>query len=339
MQSLTFTVPRLLQTLLSLRYPNGLFAASRWDAGTGYHRAWIRDNVYVALCLEQVDPAFAIRTYHALLDCIRKHEWKLDAAIQRKPELSYYHLHPRYDPVDMAEVEGEWGNKQHDAIGLLLFAIGGAIGKGMRIIRNEDDARVLQKLIFYLDAVEYWHAPDHGIWENEETAHTSSIGACVAGLRAIESHLFVPEVLIERGEAALRAILPRESALRETDMALLSLIWPLNIVDAETAGDILKRVEDQLVRNKGVIRHAGDWYYAHPESTAEAEWPLGFAWLAMIYKQQGNNPKYQFYLRKLMECLTEGHVPELYYGGTNTPNENTPLAWAQAMLIALVAGR
>ncbi|HLC66759.1 MAG TPA: glycoside hydrolase family 15 protein, partial [Candidatus Nanoarchaeia archaeon] len=302
--------------------------------------AWIRDNVYIALCLEQIDEHLAVPTYHALLGVLKRHEWKLDEALRRKPTQSYFFVHPRYDPVDQTEVEGEWGNKQHDAVGLFLFAIGRAVSKGMSIIRSEDDARILQKLIFYLDAVEYWKEPDNGIWENEEVLHASSIGACVAGLQAMQKHLFVPQVLIERGEQALRKLLPQESALRETDLALLSLIWPLNVVDSETAENILKRVEDQLVRNKGVIRHVGDWYYAHPETQREAEWPLGFAWLAMIYKQKGNAQKYRFYLRKLMDTLTEeGNVPELFYGSTNIPNQNTPLAWGQAIMLALSGDR
>ena len=121
----TLSPPRILQTLYAMRYPNGLFSAARWDTETGYHRTWIRDNLYVALCLERIDPAFAIRTYHALLDLILKHEWKLDAAIKRKPDMPYYYLHPRYDP-DMAEVEGDWGKEVFGGR-TVLGVVGGGI--------------------------------------------------------------------------------------------------------------------------------------------------------------------------------------------------------------------
>src|SRR3989344_4760892 len=206
MQAITIAIPSMLRTLYGMRYPNGLFSAARWDVQTGYHRAWIRDNAYVALCLEQVDPQLAIRTYHALLDLLLKQEPKIDCAIARKPMASDDHIHARFEPTTMGEVGDEWGNKQNDAIGIVLFAIGNAIARGMPVIRDTADARILQKLVFYLDAVEYWQSPDNGIWEDAEVLHASSIGACLAGLRAIQPHLFVPQVLIERGESALRTI-------------------------------------------------------------------------------------------------------------------------------------
>ena len=44
--------------------------------------------------------------------------------------------------------------------------------------------------------------------------------------------------------------------------------------------------------------------------------------------------KYAHYSRKTLEAMNEkGEMPELYYGKTNEYNENTPLAWGQALCI------
>jgi len=187
----------------------------------------------------------------------------------------------------------------------------------------------VQKLVKYLEAIEYWHDADNGMWEDREEVHASSIGACLAGLIAVQHIVNVPLHLIAHGEHALRTMLPRESVTKHVDMALLSLIWPYKVVTAKEREQILKNVEE-LVREKGVIRFTGDWYYNNGK---ESEWPMGHAWLAIIYKQLGQEHKYRFYLEKARNTLnTHGEMPELYFGGTSTHNENTPLAWAMSLM-------
>src|SRR3989338_3943227 len=117
----------------------------------------------------------------------------------------------------MEEIPGEWGNKQNDAIGAVLFKIGELESKGVRIIRNISDTRILQKLVRYLEAIEYWHDKDNGMWEENEEVHASSVGACVAGLKEIRKvdGVEVPEWLIRKGEETLNKLLPRESETKE----------------------------------------------------------------------------------------------------------------------------
>ena len=68
-----------LQILKALQYSNGLFAAARKDVKTGYNRAWIRDNVYSVLGFEAVGNFEEVKkTLHALLDILKKHEYKID---------------------------------------------------------------------------------------------------------------------------------------------------------------------------------------------------------------------------------------------------------------------
>ncbi|MBI4451814.1 glycoside hydrolase family 15 [Candidatus Woesearchaeota archaeon] len=316
-----------------MQYQTGLFAASRMNAKTGYNLAWIRDNVYAAIGLEAAQKYKDVRkTFRALLGILLKHEYKIDWAIKEKPKHAYQYIHARYNPITMEEIWENWGNKQNDAIGALLFKVGDLGEKGIKIIRNENDLRVIQKLVNYLESVEYWHDKDNGMWEENEEVHASSIGACVAGLRKISKIVYVKKNLIEKGQIALNKLLPRESITKEADLALLSLIYPYNIVNAKQRNKILKNVETRLLREKGVIRYIGDQYYFR---NGEAQWTMGLPWLAIICKQLKNPAKYAFYMRKTMAAMNgKGELPELYYANSNEHNENTPLAWSQALFVA-----
>lgn len=294
---------------------NKLFPASP-NTKTGYHRVWIRDNIYTILSLPEEK---AQETIHALLDIIKKHENKIDWMIKQPTKHGWRYIHPRYDE-NGNELPEQWGWKQNDAIGALLW-------KASQTKLRKGDKEILQKIVNYLEAIEYWHDKDNGIWEENEEIHASSIGACLAGLIQASKIVNVPLHLIAHGEHALRSLLPRESITKQTDLALLSLIWPYKIVTDAEREQILKNVEE-LVREKGLIRYEGDKYYNNGK---EAEWTFGFPWLAIIYKNQPN--KYHFYLNKAINCLNEkGHLPELYFGGTNQHNENTPLLWAMSLL-------
>jgi GH15 family glucan-1,4-alpha-glucosidase len=327
-------IQKSIEILRSLQQPSGLFIASNPHVTTGYNRAWIRDTIYESMGLEAVKSyRELIRSYHALLDILLKHEYKINWAIKEKPRYAYQYIHARYDPKTGSEIMEEWGNKQNDAIGALLFKIGDLEQKGIRILRNNDDIRILQKLVFYLQSIEYWHDKDNGMWEEAEELHASSVGACVAGLKAIRPVVDVPAELIKKGEHALTALLPNESATKDSDLALLSLIYPYNIVNHEQQMQILHRVEAYLVKEKGVIRYKGDKYYSNGE---EAQWTFGFPWLAIIYRRLNRPDKYAYYMRKTLEVMNvKGELPELYYANSDIHNENSPLGWSQALFLVM----
>lgn len=327
-------IKQSIQILKELQHPTGLFSASRMDVKTGYNLSWIRDNIYEALGFEAVKSFEKVKkTYNALLNILLKHEYKIDWAIKEKPLYHYQYIHARYNPVTMEEIGGDWGNKQNDIVGSLLFKIGDLESKGIKIIKNKDDLRILQKLVRYLASIEYWHDKDNGMWEQHEEVHASSVGACVAGLKKISKIVDVPKELIKKGEEALKQLLPRESETKDVDLALLSLIYPYDVVDKEMVLQILKNVEGKLVRENGVIRYVGDWYY---NNGSDAEWTKGFPWLAIIYKQLGRPGKYAYYMRKTLSVMNEkGEMPELYYANSDCYNENTPLGWSQALCIVM----
>ncbi|MBN2367725.1 glycoside hydrolase family 15 [Candidatus Woesearchaeota archaeon] len=323
--------------LKKLQADSGLFIAAP-SRKTGYNKAWIRDNIYEALGLEAVNDIKSVeKTYHALFDILLKHEYKIDWAIKEKPDAAYKYIHARFCPITFSEFHEHWGNKQNDAIGGFLFKVGDLFEKGIIVFRNKDDLRILQKLVYYLQSIEYWHDDDNGVWENDEEVHSSSVGACVAGLKAIKGLVTVPESLIEKGEAALKELLPRESVSKSVDLAQLSLIYPYNVVSDGMALTILENVEKYLVREKGVVRYFDDYYYNNGE---EAQWVMGFAWLAKIFKDFENKEKYEFYMKKLYSVMNwKGELPELFYTEKNrlVSNDNTPLGWSQAMYLVAVA--
>lgn len=339
-----------------LQHRNGLFVASSAQS-TGYNKAWIRDCVYEAIGLETAHTEDSIKTYQALFDIFLKHEQKIDWAIMEKPEYQFQYIHARFCPNSLNEFWENWGNKQNDAVGAFLFKVAELTQKGHQVIRHRHDFRILQKLVHYLESVEYWHDKDNGMWEENEEVHASSVGACLAALKLLKKTEFfiplldndsllnfiksnhdlikkisIPKNLIEEGQETLNNLLPRESATKHVDMALLSLIFPYNIVSDEQRDQIIENVEKYLLRYNGVIRYIGDKYYRN--EFGEASWTMGLPWLAIIYRNKGDLKKYHFYMYKTHLAMNElGELPELYYSNSNEPNPNTPLGWSQALYL------
>lgn len=204
-----------LQILKNLQYETGLFGASKKDVKTGYNKAWLRDNFYECLAFEAIGDFETVKkTYKAILKIFLKHEEKIDWAIKEKPDIGYKYIHPRYDPETFEEYWEEWGFKQHDSIGAILFKIGELeLDAKIKILKTKDEYRIIQKLVDYLSKIEYWHDPDSGMWEENEEIHASSVGACVAGLEKISKVPKInvdPEIII-KGLGVLATLLPRES--------------------------------------------------------------------------------------------------------------------------------
>lgn len=328
-----------LDNLRKLIAPSGLFRASSHDVATGYDKAWIRDNVYEALAFEYAgDWAVVRKTYHKLLDIFDKHIDKINWAVTNKPFESWQFIHARYNPETLEEFWESWGNKQHDAIGAVLYKLADFELSGHSMLRTQKDHRTVQTLIYYICNVEYWHDADNGMWEEAEEVHASSIGAVVAGLKKWQQvgGKDVDQDAIERGEAALAALLPRESETRFTDLALLSLIYPYAVVSKAMATQIVENLVYHLAKDRGVLRYKFDQYYNKNEDgySEEAEWCFGLSWLAIAYKWLGQEQLAQEYLAKATATITkDGKIPELYYSHSDKPNENTPLGWSESMYV------
>lgn len=329
-----------LDNLRKLITPSGLFLASSKNVETGYDKAWLRDNVYEALAFEYAGEwGVVAKTYHTLLDIFDKHIDKINWAVTNKPFESWQFIHARYNPETLEEFWESWGNKQHDAVGAVLFKIADYEARGKSVLRNKQDRRTVQTLIYYICNVEYWHDTDSGMWEENEEVHASSIGAVVAALKKWKEvgGMDVDEDAITRGEEALAKLLPRESEAKFTDLALLSLIYPYGVVSHEMAQQIVDNLVYHLAKDKGVMRYKFDAYYNKNSDgySEEAEWCFGLSWLAICYKALGNNDYAKHYLDKATQTITpDGKIPELYYSHSTDANENNPLGWSESMYVA-----
>lgn len=332
-------IDRHLEILRSLQYDSGLFAASDPNVSTGYDKSWLRDNFYETIAFEVLGDWNTVeKTYKAILDIFLKHESKIDWAIENKPTESFQYIHARFHPETFDEFWESWGNKQNDAVGCILFRIGELeVHHKRALLKDPNHLRIVNKLVRYLEAIEYWKDRDSGMWEEDEELHASSVGACVAGLTSVAriENIEVKPELIVKGKQALNDLLPRESARKFVDLALLSLIWPYEVVTKEQADQILENVEYHLLKKRGVIRYKGDQYYnKNPDTISEeAEWTFGLAWLAIIYEKRGESQKAFEYIKDLIAVDTPQGMPELYFSNSPEFNDNTPLGWSESLFI------
>ncbi len=328
-----------LDIIRRLQTPSGLFLASAEDVSTGYNKAWLRDNFYTSLAFEETNDYETVRkVWKAVLAIFLKHENKIHWASENKPHATWQYIHARYHPETFEEYWEEWGNKQNDAVGCILFKLGELEEKGLGVVETDDEKRVVQRLVDYLNSIEYWSDPDNGVWEEYEEVHASSVGAALAGIEKIRAiqDIHVPQEMIDRGGQTLNDLLPRESVTKFTDLALLSLIYPYNIVSPEMAGEILKNLEYHLERNRGIVRYRNDRYYNKnkDEYSEEAEWTMGFPWLSIIYSTRGDREKAEHYFKKAQTIFDHnGLIPELYYSNSDRPNGNVPLGWAESLFV------
>lgn len=339
MATLTYShlIDRHLEILRSLQTKSGLFLASK--PGTWYAKSWLRDNFYETLAFEVIGDWKTVEvTYRAILKLFMRYEEKIDWAIREKPLYPHQYIHARFHPENFDEFWEEWGNKQNDAVGCILYRIGELETRSHRcILKTPDHFRIVNKLVRYLESIQYWQDPDSGIWEENEELHASSIGACVAGLKSIATvpQIEVPLHLIHKGQLALNSLLPRESASRFVDLALLSLVWPYDVASEAQRDQILTNVEYHLKRNRGVIRYKGDHYFnANSDGwSEEAEWTFGLAWLAIIYEKLGNLDKSEHLIRQLISADTPEGLPELYFSNSSKFNDHTPLGWSESLFV------
>ncbi|MBI1910429.1 MAG: hypothetical protein HYS21_00340 [Deltaproteobacteria bacterium] len=358
-----------------LRQINGGYIASDYcgdKGGDRYNVFWLRDIMYATYANEYVGSYDKmIESYRLIIRIFQKYRHKITNGARKRHYLGSCAnevIHARIHPVTLEELTSEWGHHQLDIFGLFLYKTGDLIKKGHNVISTDqvETQILLRDMVLYLTTVRWHSDPDFGVWEEGPEMHSSSIGSVLAGLTMwhddgyyhykyksqipIHQFLPIPQGFVESGRAALDSLLTRESDSRPYDLAQLSLIWPYYIISDSQAFQIIGNIERNLVRKHGVIRYPGDLYYNSDRAKPignEAEWPLGFAWLSIVYSQLAVKAirtgeifgppidfiqKSEIYLQKLESVMTEdGMVPELYTGGKS--NYNVPLAWAQSFYI------
>ena len=220
----------LIEGLELLRDERGVFTAALSD---DYNACWMRDQLYANLCYYYLGDKKKFREgLRIVFEMCYQSKDKIDSTVAYKPSHTHDFVHAKFCAQTLKEITNDWGHHQIDAIGLFLYMIGFAHERNIPVIESEKEREMVQLLVQYLTAVRYWEEPDNGMWEEWTEPHASSIGAAVAGLQKVKEQKLavVADSLIAHGLASLHALLPKETPVRDQDLAQLSLIWPYRVV-------------------------------------------------------------------------------------------------------------
>ena len=274
---------------------NGLFPAALLSSETeyiGYGNVWVRDNIFIAyahyVCSEM---DVAIKAVNSLMAYFKRHAWRFERIITAKsaPNHVMQRPHIRFNGQMLTELGQTWSHAQNDALGYFLWFYCKLTADGL-IKPQPDDLTMLAAFPMYFEAIRYWQDEDSGHWEETRKIEASSIGVVVAGLTLLKQiftdpaladrrqfpnivcedrgdALLVIDKLIAVGMMSLNQILPAECIQpapknRRYDAALLFLIYPLQIVEAAMADQILSDVITHLQGDYGVKRYLGDSFWA-----------------------------------------------------------------------------
>lgn len=281
----TFQFPTLASGLFS-----AALAQSQDLAYTGYQNVWVRDNIHIAHHFHVLgEHDRAVRAVAAITKFQHSQRGKLRDIIVGKADPQNVMLRPhiRFDGDKLCEVSETWAHAQNDAIGGWMW-LASQLARAGHWQPTGDDIKLLSNFVQYFEAVRFWEDEDSGHWEEARKVEASSIGAATAGLTALRDYFatmasalmpqgatksFIDQTcrraegLIERGHAALQAILPSEcvqddpTKRRRYDSALLFLIYPLQVVEGELAETIVTDVTTHLLGPFGVRRYLGDSYW------------------------------------------------------------------------------
>ncbi|MBD1911247.1 MULTISPECIES: glycoside hydrolase family 15 protein [unclassified Leptolyngbya] len=381
---------------------SGLIPASTAVTVHGnYTDAWVRDNVYSILAVwglalayrkAGIDDGRAYELEHSVVKLMRG---LLFAMMRQAPKVEKFKqtqhpldaLHAKYDlkTGDTVVDDTEWGHLQLDATSIYILILAQMTASGLPIVYTLDEVNFIQNLVYYIGRA--YRTPDYGIWERGEKINhgnpelnASSVGMAKAALEAISgldlfgvrgSQASVIHVLpdeIARARMTLESLLPRESASKEVDAAVLSVIgFPAFAVEDLT---LVERTHQQIVSklqgHYGCKRFLRDGHQTvleditrlHYEPTElkkfehiECEWPLFFTYLLLNSLFRGDRTQAEDYRLRLDALRVEqgGHklLPELYYvpeeaiaaeratphSQTRLPNDNIPLVWAQSLYL------
>ena len=387
--------------ILSRQDPvTGLLPASTAvNAHGDYTDAWVRDNVYsilsvwgLALSYRKHNPDHhrsfllsqsVVKLMRGLLLAMMRQSDRVEAFKQTLNPIDA--LHAKYGTNTGLAVVGddEWGHLQLDATSLYLLMVAQMTASGLRLIYTMDEVNFVQNLVHYVSRT--YCTPDFGIWErgnkiNHGTTEIngSSVGMAKAALEAMngfnlfgniasqEAVIHVIPSDVARSRFTLQSLLPRESASKEIDAALLSIIgYPAYAIEDKK---LLERTRNKIIKklagNYGCKRFLLDGHQSSIEDASrlhyepselrefehiESEWPLFFTYLLLDALMREDSDAIEKWHTKLQPLFVEQNsqklLPELYIvpkelisaekenpgSQIRVPNENVPLVWAQSL--------
>ncbi|KAI9091438.1 glycosyl hydrolases family 15-domain-containing protein [Phlyctochytrium arcticum] len=343
--------------ILSRQNPaTGLIPASVAITTHGdYRDAWVRDNVYsifsvwgLALAYRRIDDDdgrgyelehATIKTMRGLLSSMMRQADKVE--LFKNTQAVHHALHAKYNTQTGGTVVGdhEWGHLQIDATSIFLLALAQMTASGLRLIFTMDEVHFVQNLVFYIERA--YRTPDYGVWERgnkvnhgQPELNSSSIGMAAAALEAINGiNLFgvrggpasaihvLPDELT-RNYTTLHSALPRESASKEIDAALLAVIsFPaFALHDPELAARTRNDIVKKLGGNYGFKRFLRDGHQTVLEDTTrlhydpaelkmfegvESEWPLFYTYMILDGLFRDDQDQVHQYRRMLEPLLVD----------------------------------
>jgi phosphorylase kinase alpha/beta subunit len=377
----------------------GLLPASTAKTVHGdYAHAWVRDNVYSVLGIwglaaahrrqnfkperaEMLEGAVT-RVMRGLLGAMKAQAPKVERFKQTQDPLDG--LHAKYDAdtgKPVVEDDG-WGHLQIDATSLFILFLAQMSAAGLKIIETRDEVDFIQNIVHYISPA--YRIADYGIWERGRKnndgvveINASSVGVAKAALEAIDGMsllgpdypaILVPSDDIARARETLQVLLPGESASKETDAALLTIIgWPAFAIDDKVlVGHTRTRILDRLAGRYGCKRFLRDGHQTAVEdehrlhynagelskfANIESEWPLFFTYLLVDAEMHEDRRSSDAWADRLAPLFQEvdglSLLPELYIvpedgveaearapgSQDRVPNGNVPLLWAQSQWI------
>jgi len=352
---------------------NGLFPAARVNKRTeytGYANVWVRDNIHVAHAHYAIgDNEVAIKNVNALMTYFKKYQKRFMNIIKsgKAPKNTMKRPHIRFNGNNLEENSEKWAHAQNDALGYFLWFYCLLLNHEI-LETKQENIDMLALFVLYFNAISYWQDEDSGHWEETRKINSSSIGAVVAGLKEFKKVLtkknleckfksldvrLLLEELIEKGQKALKDILPNEciqddaTKKRAYDAALLFFIYPLNVVNDNMADKILGNIEKNLLGDYGIRRYVGDSFWAPDykkkvskekrtsymgidiferdtllkEKGKEAQWCIFDPIISVIFGKRFQETDREEYLdkqiyflnRSLGQITDQFECPELYY--------------------------
>jgi GH15 family glucan-1,4-alpha-glucosidase len=277
-----------LEVILRWQTPGGAFIAGPTFSQYGF--SWFRDSAFIAEGLDvsgRLDAAarfhdWAARVVFEGADGMAR---SMEAAAAGHVPGAGDYLHCRYT-ADGNPGPDDWPTFQLDGPGIWLWSLEHHARSGGTITQDHAEAALL--VARYLAALRRTPAAD--AWEESpDRVHTSTLGAMLAGLRAVAAlGLDEPPLAVARAE--IEAVLLGAPAWSkwpgndDVDASLLWLIAPYGLVDANAAvaAATIARVERDLEdEDGGVHRYRADTYYGG------GAWPLLTVALARARLRRG----------------------------------------------------
>ncbi|CAF0813582.1 unnamed protein product [Adineta steineri] len=284
----------------------------------------------------------AVKCMRGILDCWMRQAKKIEVFKgEQSPKDA---LHSKFNVLDGSEVEDadEVGQLQICAISIYLLTLVQMITSNLEIIFSMDEVNFVQQLIFYIERA--YRTPDYGIWgrgskynTNTCELHATSIGMAKAALEAMNgfnlygdkganwSVVYVDVDAHNRNRTTFDTLLPRESASKNTDAALLLTVsWPTFAVhDSTLVQNTIRKCIRKLRGTHGFKRFLRDGQYTDLESKDqrfyeateikkfdknECQWPMFYAVMIIdgIFKNnQAQVDEYMAALNPLLRHTTE----------------------------------